>query len=196
MRKIIKYLFQVTFKTQSEKQALKNTNIIHNINTEISKLPPNEVLSIIDPKIKKMPAPILRKSAVTSTDYESSEELSSNEDPLHTDDNEDVNEDVNDCNSTGHSSCDVIREIVLDDGRKEILYSNGNLKKISADGKNVKVIYYNGDVKESREDSERYYFAKTKTYHTTYKTGLEIIEFPKFVQYFYLLFGKSKIKFF
>lgn len=184
MRKIIKYLFQVTFKTQSERQALKNTNIIHNINTELSKLPPNEVLSIVDPKTKKMPAPILRKSAVTSTDYESSEELSSNEDLVHTDDDED---NVIDCNSIGYSSCDVIREIVLDDGRKEILYSNGNLKKISADGKNVKVIYYNGDVKESREDSERYYFAKTKTYHTTYKTGLEIIEFPKYDQYFILI---------
>lgn len=183
MRKMMGYLFQVTFKTQTERQALKNTNIIHNVNTELSKLTPNEVLSMVDPKTEKIPPPILRKSAVTSTDCESSEELSSNEDPLHTDDEDDVN----DCNSTRHSSSDVIREIVLDDGRKEILYSNGNLKKISVDGKNVKVIYYNGDVKESREDSERYYFAKTKTYHTTYKTGLEIIEFPKYDQYYFIL---------
>lgn len=95
---------------------------------------------------------------------------------MNSDDNED---DVTETNNTECNSSDVIREINLDDGRKEILYSNGNLKKISADGLIIKVIYYNGDVKETREDYERYYFAKNKTYHSTYNSGLEIIEFPK-----------------
>lgn len=134
---------------------------------------------MIDPKTKKIPAPILRKSTITPINYKSSDELSSDDNRTHSDDDENHMTESNDCNSTLRNSYDVIRETVLDDGRKEILYSNGNLKKISADGTNTKVIYYNGDVKESREDSERYYFAETKTYHTTYNTGLEIIEFPK-----------------
>lgn len=137
---------------------------------------------MIDPKARTIPASILRKGVSTSTDnYESSEEISSDDNHFYTDDNdnEDNVEETNTTNNTERNSSDVIRETVLDDGRKEILYSNGNLKKISADGLNTKVIYYNGDVKETKEDSERYYFAKNKTYHSTYKNGLEIIEFPK-----------------
>lgn len=174
------FLFKVTFKTSSEKLALRNTKTIHNINTELSKLSPDDISTMIDPKTKKIPASILRKPVTTSTDYESSEELSSDENQFyqndfHNNDNEiDLENDITQCSSSG-----VVRETVLDDGRKEILYSNGNLKKISSDGINVKVIYYNGDVKEIKDDSERYYFAKNKTYHTTYNTGLEIIEFPK-----------------
>jgi len=174
------FTFQVTFKTPSEKQALRNTKIIHNVNRELSKLSPDDISSMIDPKTRNIPASILRKPVIT-TDNESSEELSSDENqfsknPLHDSDNEN---DFNESNSTQRSSCGVVRETVLDDGRKEILYSNGNLKKISSDGNNVKVIYYNGDVKEAKDDYERYYFAKNKTYHTTYNSGLEIIEFPK-----------------
>lgn len=157
--------------------------MIHSVNAELSKLTPDDVSKMIDPKTHKIPPSILRKPLSTTTNYESSEELSSDdnqysENLTHTDNEED---DVTESSSSQYSSCGVVRETVLDDGRKEILYSNGNLKKISADGVNVKVIYYNGDVKETREDSERYYFAKNKTYHTTYNTGLEIIEFPKYV---------------
>lgn len=130
---------------------------------------------MIDPKARTIPASILRKGVSTSTDnYESSEEIFSDDN-----DNEDNVAETDATNNTEQNSSDVIRETVLDDGRKEILYTNGNLKKISADGLNIKVIYYNGDVKETKEDSERYYFAKNKTYHSTYKNGLEIIEFPK-----------------
>lgn len=133
---------------------------------------------MIDPKTNKNPASILRKPIVLSSGNESSEDLSSDENqcsenPTLTDTSED------NVVKSGRSSSDIIRETILDDGRKEILYSNGNLKKVSADGVNIKLIYYNGDVKETREDSERYYFAKNKTYHTTFNTGLEIIEFPK-----------------
>jgi len=160
---------------------MKNTKIIHKVNTELSKLSPDDISSMIDPKTRNIPASILRKPIITTTDNESSEELSSDENqfsqnPLPDSDNEN---DLNESNNTRRSSSGVVRETVLDDGRKEILYSNGNLKKISSDGNNVKVIYYNGDVKETKDDSERYYFANNKTYHTTYNTGLEIIEFPK-----------------
>ncbi|XP_069679858.1 centromere protein J [Periplaneta americana] len=72
-----------------------------------------------------------------------------------------------------------IREKVFPDGRKEILYPNGNLKKISSDGSQTKIIYYNGDVKESLSDGTvKYFYAETKTWHTTYPDGLEILEFP------------------
>jgi len=135
---------------------------------------------MIDPKTKNVPVSILRKPIFTSTDdNESSEELSCDETQFSKTTHISGNEDINESISISQSNCDVVRENILEDGRKEILYSNGNLKKISADGIDVKVIYYNGDVKEVREDSERYYFAQNKTYHTTYNSGLEIIEFPK-----------------
>lgn len=173
---------QVTFKTPSEKQALRNTKLIHNVNKELSKLTPDDVSSMIDSKSKNIPSSILRNPVIMSTDdNESSEDTSSDENQFfaHSNDNENDSSNCNESCSTRRSSYDIVRETVLDDGRKEILYSNGNLKKISPDGINVKVIYYNGDVKETKEDSERYYFANNKTYHTTFNTGLEIIEFPK-----------------
>jgi hypothetical protein len=72
------------------------------------------------------------------------------------------------------------REKVYPDGRKEIWYPNGNLKKISADGSLTKMIYYNGDVKETLSDGTlKYFYAETKTWHTTYTDGLEILEFPE-----------------
>jgi centromere protein J len=137
---------------------------------------------MVDSKSKNIPASILRKPIIMSTnDNESSEDLLSDENQflIHSDDSENDDSNCNGSSSTRRSSCDIVRETILDDGRKEILYSNGNLKKISPDGTNIKVIYYNGDVKETKEDSERYYFANNKTYHTTFNTGLEIIEFPK-----------------
>jgi len=72
------------------------------------------------------------------------------------------------------------REKVYPDGRKEIWYPNGNLKKISADGSLTKMIYYNGDVKETLSDGTlKYFYAETKTWHTTYTDGSEILEFPE-----------------
>lgn len=158
---------------------MKKTKIIHNINNEISKLTPDDVSSMVDPKSKKVPPSILRKPCIKlaecdeSSDYNSSDSSLSSENVLT--ENSDNLTKSDDC----HSVSGVIRETVLDDGRKEILYSNGNFKKISADGKNIKTIYYNGDVKETNEESERYYFSEDKTYHTTFNNGLEIIEFPK-----------------
>jgi centromere protein J len=72
------------------------------------------------------------------------------------------------------------QEKVYSDGRKEIWYPNGNLKKISADGSLIKMIYYNGDVKETLSDGTvKYFYAETKTWHTTYSDGQEILEFPE-----------------
>ena len=74
-----------------------------------------------------------------------------------------------------------VREKIYEDGRKEICYPNGNIKKISPNGAIIKMVYYNGDIKETNipEGSEKYYYAETKTWHTTYKDGLEVLEFPK-----------------
>ncbi|XP_072934391.1 uncharacterized protein [Epargyreus clarus] len=65
------------------------------------------------------------------------------------------------------------------DGSRELRFPNGNVKHISADGKYTKFIYYNGDVKENFYDEGRikYYYAETKTYHTTHPDGLEVLEF-------------------
>jgi hypothetical protein len=83
-------------------------------------------------------------------------------------------------NSSTVSKPSSNREKVYSDGRKEILYPNGNLKKISADGSLTKMIYYNGDVKETLSDGTvKYFYAETKTWHTTYSDGLEILEFPE-----------------
>ncbi|XP_050531959.1 centromere protein J isoform X2 [Daktulosphaira vitifoliae] len=169
---------KVTFKSSIEKQAMRNTKILHNVNNEISKLTLDDVSSMVDPRSKKVPPSILRKPSIKLTEsYESSEDNSSN--------SSQSNENILTGNSDNLTKIDdynsdsgVIRETVLDDGRKEILYSNGNFKKISADGKTIKTIYYNGDVKETNESSERYYFSENKTYHTTFNDGLEIIEFP------------------
>ncbi|XP_030040203.2 centromere protein J [Manduca sexta] len=71
-------------------------------------------------------------------------------------------------------------EIRKSDGSKELRFPNGNVKLISADGKYSKFIYYNGDVKENfySEGRIKYFYAQTKTYHTTHPDGLEVLEFP------------------
>ncbi|XP_026740811.1 centromere protein J [Trichoplusia ni] len=66
------------------------------------------------------------------------------------------------------------------DGSRELRFPNGNVKIISADGKYSKFVYYNGDVKENfySEGRIKYYYAETKTFHTTHADGLEVLEFP------------------
>lgn len=72
-------------------------------------------------------------------------------------------------------------EIKKPDGSKELRFPNGNVKHISADGKYSKFIYYNGDVKENfyNEGRIKYFYAETKTFHTTHPDGLEVLEFPE-----------------
>ncbi|KAF9406617.1 hypothetical protein HW555_013074 [Spodoptera exigua] len=71
-------------------------------------------------------------------------------------------------------------EVRKPDGSKELRFPNGNIKYISADGKYSKFVYYNGDVKENfyNEGRIKYFYAETKTYHTTHADGLEVLEFP------------------
>lgn len=71
-------------------------------------------------------------------------------------------------------------EVRKPDGSKELRFPNGNVKYISADGKYSKFMYYNGDVKENfySEGRIKYFYAETKTYHTTHADGLEVLEFP------------------
>lgn len=73
-----------------------------------------------------------------------------------------------------------VREVQCPDGHVEYWYPNGNVKKVFPDRNVTKMIYYNGDVRESAEDgSVKYFYASTKTWHTTMPDGLEILEFPE-----------------
>ncbi|XP_031840289.2 spindle assembly abnormal 4 isoform X1 [Nomia melanderi] len=80
------------------------------------------------------------------------------------------------------SSSDVnkqgIRQIQHPDGRIEYWYPNGNVKKVFPDQGLTKLIYYNGDVREtSKEGKVKYFYASTRTWHTTMPDGSEILEF-------------------
>ncbi|KAH8310923.1 hypothetical protein KR044_003463 [Drosophila immigrans] len=83
-------------------------------------------------------------------------------------------------NNSSNNNSEFKREIVNADGSKDIWYPNGNLKKISADGMNVRMLYFNKDIKETdiRAGTVKYYYAESNTWHTSYLDGLEILEFP------------------
>ncbi|XP_035737856.1 centromere protein J-like [Vespa mandarinia] len=64
-------------------------------------------------------------------------------------------------------------------GCTELWYPNGNVKKIFPDKSITKMLYYNGDVRETQKDGKvKYFYASTRTWHTTMPDGLEILEFP------------------
>ena len=66
------------------------------------------------------------------------------------------------------------------DGSHEIVYSNGNRKEISADGKSTKVFYYNGDVKETLASGlVKYFYSQTNTWHLTYPDNKEVLQFNR-----------------
>lgn len=75
------------------------------------------------------------------------------------------------------------KEVINEDGSKDVYYPNGNLKKISADGMTIKVLYFNKDIKETNvnEGTVKYYYAETRTWHTSFLDGLEILEFPRYL---------------
>ncbi|KAL2736770.1 centromere protein J-like [Vespula maculifrons] len=63
-------------------------------------------------------------------------------------------------------------------GCTELWYPNGNVKKIFPDKGITKMLYYNGDVRETQKDGKvKYFYASTRTWHTTMPDGLEILEF-------------------
>ncbi|XP_067648276.1 inner centromere protein A [Eurosta solidaginis] len=82
--------------------------------------------------------------------------------------------------NTSEAADNCRREIINSDGSRDIWYPNGNLKKISADGMNIRMLYFNKDIKETNvnEGTVKYYYAETNIWHTTYLDGLEILEFP------------------
>ena len=71
-----------------------------------------------------------------------------------------------------------IKEVVFEDGHKEVWFSNGNRKEVSSDGETVKIFYYNGDVKESwRDGTEKYLYGESQTWHTNLPDGTVRIQF-------------------
>nr|XP_023652987.1 centromere protein J-like [Paramormyrops kingsleyae] len=82
----------------------------------------------------------------------------------------------------------VLEETRLRDGKTEWLYSSGRRviafrdgtkKEISADRRSSTVTYFNGDVKHILADEKVvYYYSSTQTTHTTYPSGLEVLQFP------------------
>eukprot|EP00111_Clytia_hemisphaerica_P017199 TCONS_00050903-protein len=69
-------------------------------------------------------------------------------------------------------------EVLHADGSKLITFPNGTKKTISADGKTISICFFNGDIKRLHPDQRVvYYYAETQTTHTTFKDGLEVLEF-------------------
>ena len=63
-----------------------------------------------------------------------------------------------------------------DDG-KQIDFPNGTRKEFCADGR-VVVHFFNGDIKQSFANGQIiYFYSESKTTHTTYPDGLEVLEF-------------------
>ncbi|XP_032847050.2 centromere protein J isoform X7 [Tyto alba] len=69
-------------------------------------------------------------------------------------------------------------EKVLKNGCHLVFFPNGTWKKVGSDGKTVTITFFNGDVKQVMPDQTViYYYADTKTTHTTYSDGLEVLQF-------------------
>uniref|UniRef100_A0A1B6EN06 Centromere protein J C-terminal domain-containing protein n=1 Tax=Cuerna arida TaxID=1464854 RepID=A0A1B6EN06_9HEMI len=68
---------------------------------------------------------------------------------------------------------------VYPDGRKEMLFKNGNIKKTDPLTGNEKTIYFNGDVEEVlRDGTVKYYFSESRRWQTVFPDGLEVWDFP------------------
>ncbi|XP_076302895.1 spindle assembly abnormal 4 [Lasioglossum baleicum] len=82
------------------------------------------------------------------------------------------------CQSSSNTDEQGIKQIHHPDGRIEYWYPNGNVKKIFPSQGLTKLIYYNGDVRETSQDGKvKYFYASTRTWHTTMPDGIEILEF-------------------
>lgn len=90
------------------------------------------------------------------------------------------------------TSTDAVKQIQFSDGHIEYWYPNGNVKKIFPDQEITKMIYYNGDVRETDKNRTiKYFYAATRTWHTTTPDGLEILEFPEYVYFVIISFAYS-----
>lgn len=73
-----------------------------------------------------------------------------------------------------------IKQIQRADGSIEYHFPNGNVKKVFPDQGLTRLIYYNGDIRETNKDGKiKYFYASTRTWHTTMPDGLEILEFSE-----------------
>ncbi|XP_066533243.1 centromere protein J isoform X2 [Hoplias malabaricus] len=70
-------------------------------------------------------------------------------------------------------------EQLLSDGSRVIVFRNGTKKEIGVDPRSVTVTFFNGDVKHTFPDGTVVYcYCDSQTTHSTYPSGLEILEFP------------------
>ncbi|XP_053344873.1 centromere protein J [Clarias gariepinus] len=70
-------------------------------------------------------------------------------------------------------------EQLLSDGSRVIVFCNGTRKEIGADQKSITVTFFNGDVKRILADGTMvYYYCDAQTTHSTYPSGLEVLQFP------------------
>ncbi|XP_060772381.1 centromere protein J isoform X2 [Neoarius graeffei] len=70
-------------------------------------------------------------------------------------------------------------EQLLSDGSRVIVFRNGTRKEIGVDQKSIMVTFFNGDVKRILADGTTvYYYSDAQTTHSTYPSGLEVLEFP------------------
>ncbi|KAL7888454.1 hypothetical protein AOLI_G00034280 [Acnodon oligacanthus] len=70
-------------------------------------------------------------------------------------------------------------EQLLSDGSRVIVFRNGTKKEIGVDQRSVTVTFFNGDVKRTLADGTVvYFYSDAQTTHSTYPSGLEILQFP------------------
>lgn len=91
-------------------------------------------------------------------------------------------------NQVGHVLTISVQEIIDDegnvektypDGRKEITFKNGNIKKFDPTSGSEKTLYFNGDVIEvTKNGIIKYYFSENRIWQTTFPDGLEVLDFP------------------
>ena len=87
-------------------------------------------------------------------------------------------------------------ERICPDGSREILFTNGTRKQISADGKTIIVSFFNGDIKQILPDGRVvYYYADAQTTHTTYADGLQIFQFANGQMENHYIDGTKEIQF-
>ncbi|XDV41340.1 hypothetical protein PO909_010227 [Leuciscus waleckii] len=134
-------------------------------------------------RITECSADSLRKNSALSTDSPQNNGMSGRKGSLfyhHTD--------CNDAQTASQARKNKVREEThYPDGRVErlflngcrvITFRNGTKKEIGVD-KSVTVSFFNGDVKRTLADGTViYYYCDAQTTHSTYPSGLEVVQFP------------------
>ncbi|XP_034755572.1 uncharacterized protein si:ch211-140l13.3 isoform X2 [Etheostoma cragini] len=80
---------------------------------------------------------------------------------------------------TEHQEGQTEMEQLLANGCSVVTFPDGTRKVTSADQKTKTVTFFNGDIKHILEDGKVvYYYAGSRTTHTTHPNGLEVLHFP------------------